>query len=95
MIEVTRGEFDMLARRVDENARRLDSIDSTGTRGVGVLQLQITDLAKDFAAHEKQHEIQESRRAGARRWAWSMAVAGVASMAAALGLLVDIATHVR
>jgi hypothetical protein len=85
----------MLRRLVEENGRRLDTIDSTGTRGVGVLQIQITDLAKDFAAHEAKHEADESRRSSARRWAWSFAAAGVASMAAVLGLLADIATHLH
>ena len=65
--EVTRGEFDMLKSMVTDNNRRIDTIDSTGTRGVGVIQTQLTDLAKDVATvtsrlelHEKDH-IQEAQ----------------------------------
>jgi hypothetical protein len=92
---LTRGEFAMLAARVDENARRLDAIDTSGTRGVGVLQMQITDLAKDFAAHEQKHEQAESKRVTGRRWAIGAAIAAVASMCAVLALLADIASHLR
>lgn len=85
----------MLVQRVDENARRIDSIDVTGTRGVGVLQLQITDLAKDFAAHEKVHEQAESKRTIGRRWGIGAAIAGIASLCAVIALLVDIASNMR
>lgn len=55
--EVTRGEFEMLRQQVGDNARRLDSIDASGTRGVGIVQVQLTDLAKDVAALRAQlHE---------------------------------------
>jgi hypothetical protein len=94
-IPVSRGEFTMLAARVEENARRLEIIDTSGTRGVGVLQLQITDLAKDFAAHEKMHEIADARRTSGRRWAWTFAAAGLASVAAILTLLADIASKLH
>lgn len=77
---VTRAEFEMLAKQVSEQYRRLEAIDAGGTRGVGVLQLQITDLAKDFAAHEKQHEILEVRRVAGRRWAIALAVAAIAAI---------------
>lgn len=77
---VTRPEFEMLARRVNENARRIEAIDTGGTRGVAVLQLQITDLAKDFAKHEEQHAQAETRRLSGRRWAIALAVAAVAAI---------------
>lgn len=92
---VTRGEFTMLERQVEENARRLNTIDASGTRGVGVLQLQITDLAREFAKHEEKHAQDETRRVAARRWGWTFVAAGAASMAAVITLLVDIASHLH
>lgn len=77
---VTRPEFEMLARRVEDNARRIEAIDQGGTRGVAVLQLQLTDLAKDLAAHEQQHNQLEARRVSGRRWAIALAVAAVAAI---------------
>lgn len=77
---VSRAEFNMLVQQVADYNRRLEAIDSGGTRGVAVLQLQITDLAKDFAAHEKQHEMMESRRLSGRRWAIALAVAAIAAI---------------
>jgi hypothetical protein len=35
---------------VADNAHRLDTIDQAGTRGVGVVQVQLVDQAKDIAA---------------------------------------------
>lgn len=77
---VTRAEFGMLERRVEDIFRRLEAIDQGGTRGVAVLQLQITDLSKDFAAHEEQHKIAEARRLSGRRWAIALTVAAIAAV---------------
>lgn len=77
---ITRAEFGMLAERVSENARRLDTIDQGGTRGVAVVQLQITELAKDFAKHEEQHTAAEARRLSGRRWAIALGVAAIAAI---------------
>lgn len=63
-----RREFERLERRVDH-------LDQTGTRGVGVLTERVADLAKDVAklealmeAHERQHEQDRQERAAGRRW---------------------------
>ena len=95
MDDVTRGEFDMLARMVGDNAHRIDAIDATGTRGVGVLQQQITDLAKDVAGlsvrmdrHEEDHVKEARARAASRRWAIGVAVAALAAIEAPIGYLV-------
>ena len=81
-------------------------MDRDGTRGVAVLQAQLTDLAKDMAelkgesrtwqqAHESQHQADAAERVSGRRWLVTTAIAGLASMAAAIGLLIDIAAHVH
>jgi len=70
---VSRGMFDMLAAQVAANALRLDTIDQGGTRGVGIVQVQLTDLAKDVAMlgtrldkHEQEHELEARDRASVR-----------------------------
>ena len=84
---INRGEFMMLAARVEANSARLEAIDAGGTRGIGVLQLQITELAKDFAGHEKQHELAESRRVSARRWTVGAIIAAIAAVDGPLATL--------
>jgi len=92
--QVSRGEFTMLANTVSENQRRLDMIDQSGTRGVGVLQVQITDLAKDIArldlrldGHEHEHEVERKERSSAR---WKLAALVVALFAAIEGPLITL-----
>jgi hypothetical protein len=93
-------------RELDALARRVDTMDQTGTRGVGVIQAQLTDLARDvaklegqFTAHETEHrheaEKREQQRRAGSRWRISAAIAGSASFAAVLALLIQILTHVR
>ncbi len=60
--------------------RRVDKIDRGGTRGVGVLAVQIQELAKDLAAHEKQHEQERQARAAMRRWLVGAFIAAVAAV---------------
>lgn len=92
MTDVTRAEFDMLRQVVSDNARRLESIDTSGTRGVGVLQQQITDLAKDVSAvavrqekHDREHASDAKARASSRRW---MIGTGIAFLAMIEGPLI-------
>lgn len=91
---VTRGEFMMLTSQVTENGRRLDMIDQSGTRGVGVIQQQITDLAKDVAGltvrmdrHESEHEADKRERASAR---WKLAALAVAMVASVDGPVIAV-----
>jgi hypothetical protein len=70
---VTREEFRQLMRRVD-------MIDTSGTRGVAVLAVQIQDLAKDFSRHEEKHDRQELARAASRRWLIGAVIALVAAV---------------
>lgn len=100
--KVTRDEFAMLAEQVKGNATRLDVIDATGTRGVGVLSVQVADVIKDVAElrgqlgeHEKQHDTDARARTAGRRWSLGFAVAAFASLATVIGLLLDIASAVH
>jgi hypothetical protein len=73
---VSRDEFTMLRDLVTENARRLDEIDRTGTRGVAVLAVQVSELTKDVGGvqtqleeHRREHVADARARVSARRWA--------------------------
>ncbi len=99
MTDITRGEFDMLSRMVSEGSHRIDAIDVSGTRGVGVLQQQITDLAKDVAGvtvridkHEEEHVREARARIVSRRWAVGM---GVAALSAVEGPLAYLIAHLH
>lgn len=100
-IEVSRGEFDMLARTVAENGRRLDTIDMSGTRGVGVVQVQLTELAKDVSAlttrmdrhiddHEKEEKARLAQRRTTARWIIGTMIALVAVIETPLIYLISL-----
>lgn len=66
-------------------------MDQYGTRGVGAMTVQITELAKDFsdlkaetktweATHDQQHEQEKRERLIARRWLIGAAIAAVAAV---------------
>lgn len=82
---VSREEFERLAAR-------LDSIDAVGTRGVAVLAVQMTELAKDFARHEQVHERTEAARDRTRRW-WVGAVIAVVAAIDGPVVTVILAAH--
>lgn len=65
---VSQAEFDLLVRRLDASDRRMDQIDQGGTRGVGVLALQIQELTKDFVTHEQLHSRERLERSTMRKW---------------------------
>jgi hypothetical protein len=98
-VSVWRRDFDRLSARVD-------AIDREGSRGVAVLQTQMTDLAKDVAelkgeasswqaTHERAHQAEARDRISGRRWLVTTGIAGLAAMATAIGLLIDIAAHIH
>lgn len=65
----------MLAARMAAGEQRLDSIDQSGTRGVGAVQAQLSDLRGDVGgllarmeAHEKGHITEARERIVGRRW---------------------------
>jgi hypothetical protein len=75
-------------------------------RGVVTLQAQVREMSADLAelkgqshewqqAHDRRHGQDEHDRISARRWIIGTGIAGVAAMATAIGLLVDIAAHLH
>lgn len=93
---VSRREFDTLARQVER-------IDEHGSRGVGILQQQITDLIKDvleikadtsrqLREHEQAHERERRERTSSRRWAAGTAVGLLAALAGLYPLII-LAVH--
>ena len=82
----------MLADRMSMNERRLDAIDTNGTRGVVVLGVQLQELAKDLAAHEVKHDHEQDQRAAGRKWLIALAVAFLAAVDGPI-VTVLLATH--
>jgi hypothetical protein len=92
---VTRTEFNSLAATVTTQGKRIDWLDEHGTRGVGALQLQVTELAKDVAkveASQEQHVImhqsEASERQSSRRWLVASVLIPTFAVMVALGTLV-------
>lgn len=83
-------------------AARVNSIDEHGTRGVGTIQTQLTELVKDVAklearldAHAALHEREAKERVTGRRWLVGTGIAMLGSMAAILSVLANIASHLH
>lgn len=98
-LPATRREMDMLR---DE----LHRLDDHGSRGVGVMQTQMTDLVKDvtelksevnqrFEAHRIEHEKAARERVVGRRWLVGTGIAGLTAMTAMLALLFEILAKVH
>lgn len=92
-------------REGDQLARRVDSIDEHGTRGMQLISQQTQNntaaiaamrsmIESKFTEHTRQHETELAAIAGRKRWRVTAVAAVIASAAAALGLLVDIAAQV-
>ena len=75
-------------------------------RGVITLQAQMRELHTDLAelkgetrawqqAHTAAHETDQRDRVSGRRWLIGVGIAGVASMSAVAGLLVDVLMHIH
>src|SRR5215472_5899343 len=90
----TRRELDLLR---DEVKR----IDDHGSRGVGVIQSQLTDLVKDmtelksevntrFEGHQREHDRESRDRMAARRWLIGIGISGVLAATAVGTLLFEI-----
>lgn len=93
-------------RDVERLAERVERIDQTGTRGVGVIQVQITELAKDLAelkgetnawqaSHERQHSDDVAARTMGRRWMIGSVIAGAAAAGTIIAMLADIVAQVH
>jgi hypothetical protein len=93
-------------REVDILRGELHRLDDHGSRGVGAIQAQLTDLVKDvtemksemnsrFEAHQRVHDQDHRDRAAGRRWLVGTGIAALMAMVAVLGLLVEILARVR
>jgi hypothetical protein len=91
----SRRELDQLRRDLEQVARRLEDLDINGTRGVIVLQQQITATTAELAQHRRDHRDEMAERVRSRRWAIGTTIAGGASVAAILALLGQILTNLH
>lgn len=84
----------------------LHRLDDHGSRGVGSLQIQVTDVIKDllelkndvnsrFEKHEKEHTEDKQNRIIARRWLAGFAITMIIALVAVIGLLLQIYTEIR
>lgn len=91
---VTRGEFDLLKQIVADNQMRLLSIDEHGTRGVGIVQVQLNEVIKDLADLKLSHEQEKQARRTTGKWLVGTIIAFMVMAATVLGTVVQLAsTH--
>ena len=100
---VSRGEFDLLRQIVAASQSRLEGIDVGGTKGVGVVQVQLIEVVKDLAelkgevdkrfdVHMQMHSQDTAARVAARRWAVGTFLTALAIV---VTLLLNITLHLR
>ena len=85
---------DETRRELDRLWARVDAMDANGTRGIAIVQSQLSEVIKDLAklegrieVHDQVH-VQESRdRVSGRRWMASTAIAVLVLLVAIIGLL--------
>lgn len=93
-------------REVDILREELHRLDDHGTRGVGAIQAQLTDVVRDiielktemngrFEAHQRIHDQDHRDRITGRRWLIGTAIAGLLAMVAIITLLLQILGHVH
>lgn len=93
---VTRRELDLMKTAADvEHAKmwqKIESLDDHGSRGVSVLQVQVTELAKaitrletemdqGFKGHQERHDREAETLAISRRWRAGLTVTAVLAVA--------------
>jgi hypothetical protein len=92
---VTRGELDLLRQIVSANQARLEAMDANGTRGVAVVQSQLTDLIRDVTELRTEFRNEQRMRIASRRWALGIAMAGTGAIAALVTALVETLSHLH
>lgn len=82
-------------RDLDRLERRIEQMDTHGTRGVGIVQSQLADVIKDLAKlegrmaeHDRVHVREERDRASNRRWMVTTAIGFLVLLVAILALLI-------
>jgi len=87
-------------REFEALSRRVESIDSQGSRGVLSLTERVADLTKvvtrlegEIKAHEKRHETEQAERVAGRRW---MVATLAATLSGVIVLLIEqLAQHLH
>lgn len=84
----------------------MENIDQHGTRGVAVIQEQVTEVIRDLTSlkiendiwqkgHTSEHNQERKDRISGRRWTIGTVIAGLAGLATVIGLLVDVLSKVH
>ena len=92
---VTRHEFSMLVSQVEDNKRTIERIDTTGTRGVGVLSAQIAEVIRDVGKLQTDFTDHTKAHVNSRRFTITTIIAAIAAFATVIGFLVEIAIQVH
>ena len=99
-----RRELDQLAGWLTRLENRVETIDRSGTRSMGAVLVQISDLSKDMGdlagaqrtwqrTHDDIHRSEQTQRASSRRWLITLALGNAVAL---LGpWLVVLAHHLR
>jgi hypothetical protein len=88
-------------RELDQLRSDVIRLDEHGTRGVTVVQSQLTDVIRDvvelkaeinsrFSDHARQHERDEDQRLSGRRWALAFAVTVVTAIGGLYPLVINL-----
>lgn len=93
--EVSRGEFDLLKSMVKDLGDRLTSIDEHGTRGVAVIQAQLTELIKDLVEMKTELANEKTARLTGRRWLIGVGIAGIAACGGLITAVIAVLQHVH
>lgn len=91
-------EFRQFLDTYNSLARRVESMDQGGTRGVAVIQVQVTGLTKQLSdletdmrtwqvAHSATHDAEATRRLSGRRWAVGTAIACLGALIALITMV--------
>jgi len=95
-------ELDLLRADQRSLSHRVDDLDAHGSRGVLILQAQVTELVKDlgqlngsFEQHQRQHQADSRDRIVGRRWLIGTGLASMATMATVITLLIQVLGHLH
>lgn len=86
-----RRELDQMGGWLSRLEARIDEMDRLGTRSMGAVTVQISNLAQDMgeiageqrswqAAHREQHQAEVAQRGAARRWLIALALGNAVAL---------------
>jgi hypothetical protein len=105
MSDISRPEFDMLMATVTANQLRMEGIDVHGTRGIGTVQAQLTEVVKDLAElkasgeswqvkHTVEHADEKRERVTGRRWLIGAVLTATGVLGGIVGLLIEVLSKI-